>query len=396
MHEHTLEWLDSPAARLARAAYQTFAPEAAALALRKEFSAEETALLATQIKLAQKATEKLPAWVAAGCLFSDELLQMATATAVQALRPVLSGTVALDGTLGLGSDAVHLAEHFSAVTALDTDPAAVQLARWNVRKLGRSNLQIHVADVTQALKDWQGPLDLAFLDPARRAGARKTVGLAQGTPDVFALLPLLQQKAARVRFKLSPLVELTELTRLLPGLVRIAVISWHNEVKEVLADLDFEAPAEGPEISARGESGRYGRFVLAAEPSTPEPETRLEGRFLLDADVGIRKAGLLAEAAHQAQAAWSGPTGFLVAETAPVAFPGRVYRLAATFPYQPKAVAKYLKAKQIRAVQVHPRHVRIRAAEVRKRFNLLEGETDHLFIAPGPGGKAQCWHAWAD
>ena len=92
------------------------------------------------------------------------------------------------------------------------------------------------------------PADHIYLDPARRKAGQKVFRLEDCEPDLLPLLPLLRAKTQHLLVKLSPLIDLTLLQRQLPGITTLHVVSVHHEVKEVLAEVRFDKPAEVPDV----------------------------------------------------------------------------------------------------------------------------------------------------
>jgi len=79
------------------------------------------------------------------------------------------------------------------------------------------------------------PVDLIYLDPARRNQAgNKVVLLSDCEPNVAELLPLLLAKAENVLIKLSPMLDITLALKNLPHTKEIHIISVDNECKEIL------------------------------------------------------------------------------------------------------------------------------------------------------------------
>ena len=87
------------------------------------------------------------------------------------------------------------------------------------------------------------PKECFFIDPARRdEHGRKTVSIADCTPDVGALQDLLLQKAERVMIKLSPMLDISKALDELRHVKEVHVVAVANECKEldIILERDFE------------------------------------------------------------------------------------------------------------------------------------------------------------
>ena len=83
-----------------------------------------------------------------------------------------------------------------------------ELAGLNFPLLGLK-IGVHNEDGVEYLKQMH-PVDVLFLDPARRDGhGEKTVAISDCEPDVSALEDLLVEKAKKVMVKLSPRLDLS-------------------------------------------------------------------------------------------------------------------------------------------------------------------------------------------
>lgn len=145
------------------------------------------------------------------------------------------GKSALDMTAGLGIDAGALAENFNEVTACEMDPFKFAALRYNMRVLGRSNVEAVCADSMVYLADSPKAYGLIFVDPARRGeNNRKLVSLTDCRPDIVARWELMRSKSEKILVKASPMLDISTAIRELPGLTEVHAVSRHGECKELL------------------------------------------------------------------------------------------------------------------------------------------------------------------
>ncbi len=353
------------------------------------------ALIATQLHLRQKASIKLPTWVAAGCLFHPEGYEQATAEATLQLKAQQRGDTAIDLTAGLGVDAWHLAKQFAQVIALERDPVRAALLRHNLARLSTPNVTIIETESMAWLYAYQGSrFDLIYIDPARRKGARaKAIALADMEPNLASAQSLLLQKASRVVVKLSPLFELAELPRVFTQLASVQVLSVSGECKEVVATLSPQAGYNGDVQAAMLLSG--GPRFFSGPAGMPQQKLAHQGRYLYEPDVAFYKADLLGAlqtsySEHLAVYA-TGKAGFLLSDSLISDFPGRTFQVISALPYKPSTLLAYRKANQLDKANVTRRAFPLTVAELRKTLKLTEGGDDYLFFTETPAGL-YCYH----
>ena len=135
---------------------------------------------------------------------TEEATQATEAQQTEGSEQMLS---MVDLTGGFGVDFSFLAPHFAQATYVERNARLCQGAEHNFALLGLSHARVGRAEAEQFVNEMK-PVSLIYLDPARRdAQGGKTVAIAQCTPDVAALLPLLLKKAQAVMVKLSPMLD---------------------------------------------------------------------------------------------------------------------------------------------------------------------------------------------
>ena len=166
-----------------------------------------------QIAGRQTARRKLPTWAAVEGILYPPHLNMEQCSSEQAARykaQVVNGLCAdhesfIDLTGGFGVDFYWMSQGFSRRCYVEQNDVLCDIAEHNFHLLNlscsvnRGNASAFLSDVV--------PATIIFLDPARRnEHGGRTYGIADCTPNVLELLPLLMQKAHRVMLKLSPML----------------------------------------------------------------------------------------------------------------------------------------------------------------------------------------------
>lgn len=392
-----------------------------------------------QIQGWQTARQKLPSWAACDGVVYPPHLNMEQCSSeptarykqqvvCQWLTRLGAGqggaaTSMADLTGGFGVDFSFTSRCFASATYVERNAALCNVVRGNLPCLGIANAQVMCAEAEDCLATMPQQTML-FLDPARRDeyGA-KTVLIADCTPDVCHLLPLLMSKARFVMLKLSPMLDWHKAIVDLQGTVReVHIVSVGGECKElllVLAALDAAAssadmPCNGVEagmrvccvdIMAKADAdGEYKRSEFCytigdASENTPTPETQnsklktqnsqpstLNSQFLLEPNASIMKAGCFAELskAYGIRAISSNSHLFLSADRVED-FPGREFVVEAVTTLNKRQLKQTLGSLQQANISV--RNFPMSVAELRKRLKLRDGGDTYIFATTTSDGE---------
>lgn len=385
-----------------------------------------------QIQGWQTARQKLPSWAACDGVVYPPHLNMEQCSSEptarykqQVVRRWLTrlgagqggaATSMADLTGGFGVDFSFTSRCFASATYVERNAALCDVVRGNLPCLGIANAQVMCAEAEDCLATMPQQTML-FLDPARRDeyGA-KTVLIADCTPDVCHLLPLLMSKARFVMLKLSPMLDWHKAIVDLQGTVReVHIVSVGGECKElllVLAALDGAASSadtgsDGVEAGVRvccvdimakaDAEGEYKRSEFCytigdASENTPTPSTlnpqpsTLKSQFLLEPNASIMKAGCFAELgkAYGIRAISSNSHLFLSADRVE-GFPGREFVVEAVTTLNKRQLKETLGSLQQANISV--RNFPMSVAELRKRLKLRDGGDTYIFATTTREGE---------
>ena len=193
-----------------------------------------------QIAAWQKARTKLPSWAAKDDIVFPEQLSMEQCSSELTARykaevwARLSGRRSADVcdlTGGLGVDASMLAQGCRRLTFVEHSEVLCDLARWNLPRMGVGRLDV-VCGEAETVLPTLAQQDLIFLDPARRdSHGTHTVALADCSPDLEQLFPLLLDRATWVMAKLSPMLDISDTLRRLGHVAELHVVGVDGECK---------------------------------------------------------------------------------------------------------------------------------------------------------------------
>jgi len=372
---------DDAHARAAAGDAAAIDPLRAAAALRASRPDADPALVAavlTQVRLRRRAGTRLGP-LAAHLLLTDDGLEQATRTVVAERR---ARTYAEHGVrhvadlgCGLGLDALALARAGLRVTAVERDPVLAGLARANAEALGvAAALHIVEGDVThpQVLDTALRDADAAFADPARRDPTVRRDGRSTRLAGPHAWSPpwswieALAARVPRTLVKVAPGID--------HALTPVAGGATWTSVDGQLVEAEIAWPA-----LARGRR----RAVVLRDDHAVEltsdvdlvdadpPPIGTVGRWLLEPDDAVIRAGLVGDLAAHVDGRLLDPRVAYVTTDADVATPFAArFSVRQAMPYDGRRLRAHLIDAGIGHVVVKKRAISADPDDVRRRLRL--------------------------
>lgn len=329
----------------------------------------EARLVATQVKYLQRAVQKLPSYVEAGCILPPRAFEQASSERCAAHKR-MQGESVLELTCGLGVDALALSRCFRRVVTLECNEVLAAVTRENLRRLGVTNVEVVCARAEAYVAACTERFDWIYADPDRRSEeGKKLVCLADCSPDVLTLYPRLKELAPRLCLKNSPLFDVEEALRLFPK-SRVEVVSLDGECKEVLIYDD----GAGPSVTATALG--VGSYTASdtEQPPLPEVFRATTYRWLVIPDVALQKSRLVRHHLAGKADCWS-ENGYGFAVEEPHEVLGRCYEIDCIEPFDPKGLKRALKG--LRG-EVLKRDFPLSVEELRRKLALKAGDEVRL------------------
>lgn len=378
----TIAFLVSPAAtpeleRLAHILDAAAPPLPVIEALRRRFSADETAALLTTVQLRRRAAAKFPA--AAEMFFTEAALEQATAATVAAHRAETIDRHAPPGSVldlgcGIGGDTLALARH-RPVIAFELDPVRAAIAQANVAAVQPPfPVTVHCADWTAPAAAGALPDAAAiFVDPARRDEGRRIFDPAGLIPPLATILALA---APLLAVKLMPGLPHT----LAPPACSLEFVSHAGVCKEAVL-WRVAGAGDMPGASAAVHT-HDGWLHIAADGTRPpvgplSDEVIAAGLYLHEADGAVIRAGALGPLARKLGGAWLLDaeiayllTGWSLPEPEPLV---QSFVIDELHPFHLKRLNQRLQALAIGTVELKKRGSAVEPESLRPRLKLVKG-----------------------
>lgn len=353
------------------------APHRRVARLRREVSVELGREVLVQDDLRRRAVPRCPH--AETLLFTPGALEQATAWPVAVERaarwPGDPDAEVADLTAGIGFDALATALAGRPVLAYERDPARAHLLERNAEALGvGSRLRVRVEDVVEAAPTGR----LAFLDPDRRPGGRRT-----RRPEAFepqrALWDGLLGGFEAAMVKLPP-VTAGEIGEETP----FEVVSLAGRVRERrLFRGDFGALPPRRALSLPA-----GASVEGVGAPWPSPRAPAEGDWLLDVDPAVTVSGLVGDlAVGSGLAPVNAQIAYLLGQERLMSAPGCWVRIEAVLRPRAREMNAWLEAAGVGRLTIRTRGVADDAETWRKRLRPRGPRAGTLVLTRAPDGR---------
>lgn len=333
------------------------------------------------IKVLQKCKKKLPSYYTARCILDQRAYEQCSSQATAQARTLGSGKLAIDLTCGLGVDTLELSRRFERVITIEIDPVRAGAARYNFSLLGVDNIDVINSSAEDFIQNFVSDeqIDLIYVDPSRRSeSAERVYSLEDSSPNILELMPLLRQKARAIRVKLSPLFDIAQALRIFEG-SSVEVISLDGECKEVISHV---APGQRADIAVTAiRSGAAFRFDFTNNFKS-EHLVRYETNdyhYLHQPDVAFYKSRTVEQymTLHYPEIEWL-CEDYIFTQVPLEGFCGVSYTIEKKMAYQPKTIARELKALGIKRSDILLRNFPYSADNVARALGISQGGSQQM------------------
>ena len=314
--------------------------------------------------------------------FTREALEQASAEVIARYRAerFAGRRLVVDLGCGIGGDTIALASVAGRVVAVDRDPLRLAMARANTEAYGLGEKARFVeADVTAAAPQLLQDADAAFFDPARRTTTGKRIYSIHAYEPPLTILRQQAASTPAIGVKVSPGIDLDELESLgLP--CEVEFISVAGDLREAVLWLGDFNTAE------RRATVLPGPHTITGPVASPAP-VQAVGRYLIEPDPSVYRAGLLANLAATLSAWQIDPDiAYLSSDATPGGPFVRAWSVEEVLPFSVKGVRRRLRELGVGAVVVKKRGSPLDPQEF-ERMLRLEGTERRTVVLTRAAGK---------
>lgn len=342
-----------------------------------------------QIQGWQTACRKLPSWAAIDGIIYPPHLSMEQCSSEQTARykagivdhlPEWSHKTLIDLTGGFGVDFAFMANCCQRAIYVERQEHLCETARHNFELLGLSHATIINKDAESVLDELttDPASTLLYLDPARRdTNSSRTYAIADCTPNVLELRPLLFKAAQNNLIKLSPMLDWHKAVSDLGNQVaEVHIVSVANECKELLMLLKANHTGE-PVIHCVNDDQLLTYTPLQNDVPLPLADNG-DAAFLYEPNASVMKAGCFSVLTERYPIrALAVDSHLFVSDSEIRDFPGRSFIIDTVTTMNKKELSQAL-AGTSRA-NVATRNFPITAQQLRQRLRLKDGGDTYIF-----------------
>ena len=292
-------------------------------------------LIIDQIKARQKARLKIPQWFEQERppIFpdADTLEQASSSTTALYKASLFKGKICIDLTAGCGIDSWALGQNFDALHCVEHNPQSAACLSHNFKML-HPNAHIHTQDAERFIQTMP-QADLVYIDPQRRNQTRRGIfTLAECTPDIHALLPILLERTANIMIKASPMLDIDAALKDIPHIHAVHVIEWDGQCKEILLLINNKDKKKAPDIHAvrLTKTGALYDSILFTKTHTDHTKIAYASpqKFLYEPAPAYQKADAMQAIAEKFALPKLAPdTNLFTGQTYHPDFPGRAFTI---------------------------------------------------------------------
>ncbi|GIV43058.1 MAG: hypothetical protein KatS3mg035_0181 [Bacteroidia bacterium] len=351
--------------------------------LRKNIKDWEMAIGVSEFIINEKKFKhKFPKLIEGGGLIKSLVAEQATDEQVAEHKAsFFQGNHFLDLTAGLAIDTMAFAKNFSKLIAIEANPDLIPLLQWNANKLGFQNIEF-VYDTAENFLSYNTSLfDLVYLDPSRKIQQKKVYHPKDYSPNIFEILPSLNRITKKVLIKLSPMIEVQELSKWFQNIEWIWLISKNRECKEILVLINTEYNTKPQyRLSILNKQHVY---VYELDPMSIKKENKefrlVEYSWVLIPDVVFVKSHALFYLQNVTQGFLTdAQDGVLLLSQKTQNDYGKLKKIVQVLSL--KDFEKYQKKYNLWKAQVIKKHFSLKVEEIRKKWKILEGNSDTLIF----------------
>ena len=351
------------------------------MALKKNpFPLVDYKLILNQIEAKNKAENKLPTWFATdNILYPSKVSIEQTSSEITAAfkSNFVSGETLVDLTGGFGVDCYYFSKTMGAVIHCEHQVELTEIVQHNYEQLGIKNITCVNDDGLDWLQKNNNTVDWIYIDPSRRHDVKgKVFLLTDCEPNVPELLATYWKFTNHILIKVAPILDITSAIRELEFVKEVRVVSFLNEVKELLFFLEKDWTGT---ITIHADSILKNQYVDTFSYTLGEIveiDYELPQTYLYEPNAAVLKSGAQNGLAKVHALKKLHPHTHLFTSLDLIDFPGRRFKITRIEKYS-KAILKSMSGKKFHiATRNFPESVE----EIRKKGKIKDGGDDYVFF----------------
>lgn len=352
------------------------------LALQKNpFQEVDWISILNQIEAKTKAKEKLPTWFSTETIIypSKISIEQTSSEKTAAYKAsIVSRESLIDLTGGFGVDDFYFAKKIKTVAHCEINPELSNLVKHNFEQLNVSNITCYAGDSLATLNTLNAKWDWIYIDPSRRNDIKgKVFMLKDCLPNVPENIDFYFTYSNAVLIKTAPILDISAGLSELKHVKTIHIVALENEVKELLWELHkgYSGDISIKTVNIVKDETETFDFVL--NENSKFPNLSLPQKYLYEPNSAIMKSGGFDEVSSFYNLNKLHKHSHLYTSTALISFPGRVFEIQNTFPYNKTEMKSYLEKSQ---ANITTRNFPDSVETIRKKWKIKDGGNVYCFF----------------
>ena len=352
------------------------------LALQKNpFPDVDWIRILNQIEAKSKAKDKLPNWFAAKNIIYPSKIsieQTSSEKTAQYKASIVSGESLIDLTGGFGVDDYYFAKKIKNVVHCEINLELSAVVKHNFKQLNIPNINCYPGDSLITLNTLNTKWDWIYIDPSRRNDAKGKVFLLKDClPNVPENLDFYFRKSDAILIKTAPLLDISAGLSELKHVKTIHIVALENEVKELLWELhkDYFGNVNIKTVNIVKEKLETFDFIL--NDNATFPNFSLPQKYLYEPNSAIMKSGGFDEVSSFYNLNKLHKHSHLYTSIDLIPFPGRIFYIQNSFPYNKLEMKSYLENTQ---ANITTRNFPDSVESIRKKWKIKDGGNVYCFF----------------
>ncbi len=335
--------------------------------------------IAQQIQGLQVAVKKFPSFLDYPQLrYPPKLnLEQSSSEALAKFKSrLISGESFADLTGGFGVDTYWMGKKMKAVFHIEPNQALQELVNFNSKILGFNQVTFTNSTAEVFLQQLPRQLDWIYLDPSRRVGADRKIGIAGYEPNIYELQTELLAGAKNILIKVSPMQDLAEIISSIKGVQKVLICEWDKEVKEVLIHIS-NTPIEEKNIVLEVHHLESGN-VFSKKFSSRKDKLKCSAvkSYIFEPGPALQKSGLINNFAQSNNLTKAQEHSHLLYSDSPfISKLGKNFELIAVETLNKKKLLPYLPDKKANVIV---RNFPMKAPAIKNKLGIKEGGEIYL------------------
>lgn len=352
------------------------------LALQKNpFQDVDWISILNQIEAKTKAKDKLPNWFSTKNIIYPSKISIEQTSSEKTATykaSIVSGESLIDLTGGFGVDDYYFAKKIKTVAHCEINPELSNLVQYNFKQLNASNITCYSGDSLATLSALNSKWDWIYIDPSRRNDAKgKVFMLKDCLPNVPENLDFYFTNSNAILIKTAPILDISAGLSELNHVKTIHIVALENEVKELLWELHkgYSGDINIKTVNLLKDKTETFDFILGEDSKFPN--FSLPQKYLYEPNSAIMKSGGFDEVGSFYNLNKLHKHSHLYTSTALISFPGRVFEIQNTFPYNKSEMKSYLEKTQ---ANITTRNFPDSVESIRKKWKIKDGGNVYCFF----------------